>query len=376
MRKTLCGMAALATVASLMIGGLRAQETHAASPRPTPTPPSPALAYVSNGQVAVIEAGNLTVAGPGQNPSWSPNGANLMFDVPDLLSNTATIYLADKHGANTKALVGKAYPYINPSWSPDSKYVVFTAPATGTSLTGRTIQLVVRAARIADGATRTLGQFNFTAGCSPLTSALQDAFTKAQGGYHGTPNTLIWSQQANKVVVQSSCTGQGLLSFNVGGGGTKSLTAWSGGVLSPDGKTVVAAVAGAGKAPGKIGELTVASGATKLLPAKISPTIFAWGSNSKVLFALSQPADPATGAVILYRLSPDGKAVSILGQAHAAGAFHLSVNHLQDHLALAIVVNAARNAMAAPATYVSDAAALQYGTPSPVVPGTEPAWRP
>jgi WD40-like Beta Propeller Repeat len=272
-------------------------------------------------------------------------------------------------------LITKAFPYIDPSWSPDSKYVVFTTPAPGASLTSRSIQLVVKAARIADGAVRSLGQFNFTTGCSPLTSALQDAFTKAQGGYHGTPSTLIWAQP-NRVAVQSSCTGQGIVLFNVGGGGTKSLSAWSGGVLSPDGKTIVAAVAGSGKAAGKIGEITVATGATKVLAAKISPTIFAWGSSSKVLFALSQPADPATGAVTLYRLSTDGKAISVLGQAHAAGAFHLSVNHLQDHLALAIVASAPRNSMSAPATYVSDASTLLYGTPSPIVPGTEPAWRP
>src|SRR5258708_10202090 len=121
MRKSLCGMAALATVVTLMIGGRRIQDTHAASPTPTP-PPSPALAYVSSGQIAVIEAGNLTVAGPGQDPLWSPSGANLLFDVPDLLANTATIYLADKHGANTRVLITKAYPFIDPSWSPDSKY--------------------------------------------------------------------------------------------------------------------------------------------------------------------------------------------------------------------------------------------------------------
>jgi dipeptidyl aminopeptidase/acylaminoacyl peptidase len=375
MRKPMCGIAALVTVTALTIGGLRAQDTRAAGPTPTPTPPSPALAYVSNGQVAVIEAGSLTVAGPGQHPAWSPSGANLLFNVPDLLANTATLYLADKHGANTHALITKVYPFIDPTWSPDSKYVVFTTPAPGASLTSRSIQLVVKAARIADGAVRSLGQFSFKTGCSPLTSALQDAFSKAQGGYHGTPNTLIWAQPG-RVAVQSSCTGQGIALFNVGGGGTKSLSAWSGGVLSPDGKTIVAAVAGSGKAAGKIGEISVATGATKVLAAKISPTIFAWGSTSKVLFALSQPADPASGAVTLYRLSTDGKAISVLGQARAAGAFHLSVNHLQDHLALAIVASAPRNAMSAPATFVSDASALSYGTPSPIVPGTEPAWRP
>jgi hypothetical protein len=376
MRKQLCGMAALATAAALMTGGLRAQYTLAAKPAPTPTPPpSPALAYVSNGQVAVIEAGNLTVAGPGQNPVWSPSGANLLFDTPDLLANTATIFVADKHGANTRALITKAYPFINPTWSPDSKYVVYTAPAPGTSLTGHTVKLQVKAARLVDGATRTLGQFTFAAGCSPIASALQDSFTKAQGGYHGTPNTLIWAMPSH-IAVQSSCTGQGITLFNVGHGGAKSLAAWSGGVLSPDGKTIVAAVAGAGKAAGKIGEITVATGASKVLGAKISPTVFAWGSTSKVLFALSQPADPGTGSIIVYRLSVDGKFISVLGQARAAGAFHLSVNHPQDHLALALVASAPRNAMATPASYVCDMPALVYGAPAPVVPGTEPSWRP
>jgi Tol biopolymer transport system component len=370
MRRHLSGIAALSITAFAVTTGAHANRTNAA-----PTTPGPALAYVTAGQVAVIEGGNLTVAGPGENPSWSPNGANLLFDTPDLLANVATVYISDTHGANTRALLTHVYPAINPSWSPDSKYVVYTVVAPGKSATGRTVQLLVKAIPAAGGGSRTLGHFTFGAGCSIKSTALQATFTKAQGGYHGTPSTLIWAQP-NLVVVQSSCTGQGLTELKVSGGSTHTLAGWSGGVLSPDRKTVAAAVAGAAGKSARVGTISVSNGTSKVLPAKISPGSFAWQANSQVLFTVSQPSNTVTGAATLYRMSPDGKEVAILGQTKAAGIFHLSLNQAGTHLAMAVVGNAATNVGAPPVTIVDDAAAMATGTGVPLVQGEQPAWRP
>ncbi|MDB5075978.1 MAG: hypothetical protein JWO42_2157 [Chloroflexi bacterium] len=370
MQRHWSGIAALSLTAAAVTSGLHANRINAATVKPVP-----ALAYVADGQVAVIESGNLTVAGPGQNPMWSPNGASLLFDTPDLLANSASVYLADTHGANTRALLTHVYPAINPSWSLDSKYVVYTVVAPGTSATGKTVQLLVKATPVAGGAARTLGRFSFGAGCSMKSTALQESFTKAQGGYHGTPSTLIWAQP-NVVVVQSSCTGQGLTEFKVSGGGVTSLAGWSGGVLSPDGKTIAAAVAGTGRTPGKVGTISVATGAAKVLAPKLSPGSFVWQANSKVLFTVSQPTNTATGAATLYRMSPDGKVVAILGQAAGAGVFHLSLNHTGTDLAMAVVANAVGNVGAPQVIIVNDASAISTGTTVPLVRGGQPAWRP
>jgi Tol biopolymer transport system component len=292
-----------------------------------------------------------------------------------MLGNNATLYISDTHGANTRTLVTHAYPALNPSWSPDSKYVVYTVVAPGTSATRRTVQLQVKATRVADGSSRILGKFSFAAGCSVNATALQIAFAKAQGSYRGTPSTLIWAQP-NTVVAQSSCTGQGLTVFRVGQGGTQTLAGWSGGSLSPDGKTVVADVAGVGTAAGRVGVISVATGATKLLAPKLSPGSFAWLANSKVFYTVGQPANPTTGSSTLYRMSPDGKHVSSLGSVKAAGVFHLSLNHTSDHLAMAVVANAPRMAVSPPSTMVYDASAFGLTPTVPLIGGVQPAWRP
>ena len=360
-----CGIAALSLAALVVAGTLQTSVASAA----TVTAAAPALAYVANNQVAVIEAGNLTVAGTGQSPVWAPNASSLMFDDPDLMSGTAAIFVADQHGANTKVLVKSAYAFVNPTWSPDSNYVLYTEIAPKTKPKGQVIQLQVQAIKVSSGAVKQLGTFSFTAGCALTSSALQDTFMHAQGSYHGVPSTLIWAEP-NLVVVQSSCTGLGLTLFGVGGKQVQTLSTWSGAVLSPNGKLIAA------NANGKVGIVTVASRASKVLSFKFAPASLAWASTSGMVFTVSQPSNPATGRVSVYNFTPDGKASLLLGTVAASGAFHLSINHLGDHLAMAVVANASAKAESAPAVTVYDEQSLVIATPLPMVLGMEPAWRP
>jgi dipeptidyl aminopeptidase/acylaminoacyl peptidase len=364
MHKQQCGIAALSTAVLVLSGALPRPGAHAAV-----TPPAPALAYVANGQVAVIEAGNLTVAGTGQNPLWAPNASSLLFDAPDMMAGNMIISVADQHGANAHVIVSRANPAVNPSWSPDSQYVLYTIAAPGAKAKGPMVTLQVRAMRLATGATKTLGTFTFAGGCSLASSALQAAFAQAQGSYLGAPSTLIWAQPAT-VVVQSSCTGQGLTLLKVGGA-VQTLKGWSGGVLSPDGKSVVAAAGG-----GKVGVIAVASRSTKVLAPKLSPGSLVWLPNSKQVFTISQPANPATGMVSVVRFSPDGKTTSTLGSVRAAAGFHLSLNHLGDHLVMALVASGSPKVGAPPAVSVVDVPALSPGVPTPIIAGGQPAWRP
>lgn len=359
-----CGIVALTVAVLVVAGTLQASRAGAAT-----TPGVPALAYVTNGEVAVIEAGNLTVAGTGQDPLWAPNASGLLFDTPDPRSGNEIIYLADQHGANTRVLVKHASSFVNPAWSPDSGYVVYTTIAPNAKPKGQTIQLQVQAVRVSTGAVKSLGTFPFVGGCAVTASALMDTFAHAQGSYHGVPSTLIWAQP-NLVVVQSSCTGQGLTLFDVGGAHVQTLRNWSGAVLSPDGKMLVA------NANGKPGIITVATRASSVLPYKFAPATLAWASTSGMAFAVSQPANPATGVVSVYNFTPDGKASLLLTTIPAAGGFHLSVSHLGDHLAIALVAHAPANAVAPPSVTVYDTQALAIGNPVPLIAGLEPAWRP
>ena len=59
-----CGIAALSLATLVVAGTLQLSVARAAT-----APSNPALAYVTNGQVAVIESGNLTVAGTRPKPS-------------------------------------------------------------------------------------------------------------------------------------------------------------------------------------------------------------------------------------------------------------------------------------------------------------------
>ncbi|MGH2344974.1 MAG: TolB family protein [Chloroflexota bacterium] len=210
-----------------------------------------ALAFVTAGQVSVIEASNITTAGVGQTPLWAPDGSGLLFVLDDYVANSATVYLANSHGADAKVLTAHAYPWVNPGWSRDGKYVLYTVPATklaqvlpNAAATSHPIKLKVMAMKVANKSTTTLGTVTFTAGCSAKVTALANAFAVAEGAYLGTPNTLIWAQP-NLVVMQSSCTGQGLTVLNVKTHKTSTLPTWFGGVLSPDGSTIAASVAGA-----------------------------------------------------------------------------------------------------------------------------------
>lgn len=359
-----CGIAALSLAALVVAGTLQAPGTRAAT-----VVNKPALAYVANGQVAVIEAGTLTVAGTGQNPVWAPNASALLFDNPDPISGNAVIYLADQHGANAKVLVKSAYALVNPTWSPDSNYVLYTSIAPNTKPAGQVIQLQVQAVRVSTGAVKLLGTFSFTGGCSVKTTALQDTFAQAQGSYRGVPSTLIWAQP-NLVVVQSSCTGQGLTLFDVGGKNVQTLSTWSGAALSPDGKLIAA------NANGKPGIVTVSTRTSKVLSLTYAPASLVWASKSDAVYAVIQPSNPATGRALVFRFTPDGKTSLLLAAIPASGAFHLSINHLGDHLVLALVATASLKAAAPPAVTVYDVGTLYMGSPLPLIGGVQPAWRP
>jgi dipeptidyl aminopeptidase/acylaminoacyl peptidase len=359
-----CGIAALSLAALVVAGTLQATLARAAA-----SPSGPALAYVANGQVALIEAGTLTVAGTGENPTWAPNASALMFERADPMSGNAIVYLADQHGANSKVLVKQAYALVNPAWSPDSKYVLYTSIAPNTKPKGQVIQLQVNAVKVATGAVTPLGTFPFTGGCTVTATALQDTFAHAQGSYRGMPNTLLWAQP-NLVMVQSSCTGQGLTMFDVGGKHLQTLSTWSGAVLSPNGKLIAA------NANGRPGIVTVATRASKVLPFKFAPASLAWDASSGTVFAVSQPANPANGKVSVYSFTPDGKTSLLLSTIAASGAFHLSINPPGDHLALALVANAPAKTVAPPSVMVYDVHAQVGSTPMPLVAGTQPAWRP
>ena len=208
-----------------------------------------ALTFVTAGSVYVLEAGKLTTVGVGQTPQWSPDGSASDLSIM-ILGNTSTIYLANTHGTGSKVLAQHTYPWVNPGWSKDGKYVLYTVSVTKPPVTlpnaapvEHPIQLKVMAVKVADKSTSTLGTFTFTAGCSPKITALANGLGLAEGTYDGTPNTLLWAQP-NLVAVQSSCTGIGLTVMQLKTKKTTTLPTWFGGVLSSDGSTIAASVAG------------------------------------------------------------------------------------------------------------------------------------
>ncbi|HVA90122.1 MAG TPA: hypothetical protein VNL71_09785, partial [Chloroflexota bacterium] len=248
MRKQWGGVAATAVAATVVVSGQGAFAARAAAS-------TNALAFVSAGQVAVLEGGALTTAGVGQSPLWSPDGSNLLFSTFDYIGNSESIFLANTHGANAKILVPNAYPWVNAAWSRDGKYVLYTVPTTKLPIASpdapvkpTPLTLKVEALKIGAKSPTTLGTVSFTGGCSSRITALGNAFGMAAGSYLGIPSTLIWAQP-NLVVVQSTCGGQGLTLLHLHGGRNVSLPSWTGGVLSPDGSTIAATVA-SGKAGG------------------------------------------------------------------------------------------------------------------------------
>ena len=377
MRKHWRGLVATALATSCVLYGNSARLTQAAG--------APgALVFVAAGQVAVLEAGNLTTVGPGQSPVWSPDGTGLLYITTDFIGNSADIYLANTHGVNGHKVVSHAYPWINPSWSPDSKYIVYTAPTTtlppalpNAPTKPHTIQLEVRALNVASNKVRVLGRISFTAGCSTKVTALQDAFAKAEGSYWGTPSTLIWAQP-NVLAVQSTCTGQGLSVFKLAGGKPTSLSGWSGGVLSPDGKTIAAVVtpSAKGATSAQIGLINVASGQTQLLSPKLSVASVAWSPDNKALFAAVQPKDTLAGFAHVVRVTRDGKSAKSLGTIQAAGIFHFSLDPTGTSLAMTVVASGSANAVVPPQAVVYNVVTTASGVAHPLVQGGEAAWRP
>jgi Tol biopolymer transport system component len=370
MRSQWRGATGAALVASCVLGGALAGPQPAGAATSAPVQ---ALAYVTNSQVTVFEAGTLTSVGPGENPVWSPSGANLLFMRPDFVANLADIYIADKHGANAQRLFSGAYPYITPSWSPDGKYVVYAAASGSTS--GATVALQVRAFNVASKQSRTLGSYTLRGGCSPNGTAMQTAMTVAQGAYRGTPSTLIWAQP-NLIVAQGSCTGSGLVLFKVGGKPTI-LSGWWGGVLSPNGKTIAASVVpkGGSAASPSVGLITVSTGKTQVLGAKVSASALAWTHDGKYIVTVANPTNPAKGSVQIAKLTADGKTVTKLGSFRATGAYHPSIDVTDRSLALAVVGSASSTVGAPPATFVELTPITAAGAARPFFPGAQPAWR-
>jgi hypothetical protein len=386
--------ACVAFVTSCALGGLSAHPTQsraasgtstptatprpAATPRPTstPAPARPqALAYVANGQVIVFEGGTLTTVGVGQSPFWSPNGAELAYSVDDFRGNTADVYVADTHGANAKHVVAKVYPYINPSWTADSKYIVYTTPVSGQKATAPTLRLQVRAIRPDGTGSLVLGQVTVDNRCATTGTALQIAGTNAQGSYRGYAGTLVWGQPS-LIVVQSSCTGQGLMMFKIGKKPT-TLATWSAGALSPDGKTVAASVAPAGKGGAQLGLITIATGKTRVVKAAVSPDVLTWARDSRSLFVASQPANPANGKATIARIDLAGERLTNLGQVPASGVYHLNSAHGDVTLAMAVVANGPATTPAPPAMQISLVNVTPPSKPINLfVSAAQPAWRP
>ncbi|HXT35525.1 MAG TPA: hypothetical protein VN837_08110 [Chloroflexota bacterium] len=385
MRKQWRGVAATAVAAGLLAGYQGSFTARAAvithSKRAAVS--TNALAFASAGQVAVLEGGALTTAGVGQSPLWSPDGSQLLFSTMDYIGNAESIFLADTHGANAKLLMSNAYPWINAAWSRDGKYVLYTVPTTKLAIAAPNapvkatqITLKVEALKVGSKSATTLGTFSFTAGCSSKVTALQNAFALAEGSYIGTPSTLIWAQP-NLVAVQSTCGGQGITLVHLHGGKNVTLPTWAGGVLSPDGSTIAATVAGS--KPGssaQVGLITVATGRTSVLAPKLNAGSVAWSPDSKNLYVAVMPTNPKSGLAQIYTMSKSGKSAKSVYSTHAAGIFHLSPLKVSPNVAFTMVASSAANAVVPPATLVEN---LTLGSKVPaqaLLQGGQGTWRP
>jgi len=345
-----------------------------------------ALTFVTSGSVYVLEAGKLTTVGVGQTPEWSPDGSSLLYELNDYVGNTATIYLANTHGSGSKVLVQHTYPWVNPGWSKDGKYVVYTVPTTTVPATLpnaapvlHPIPLKLMAIKIADHSTTTLGTITFTAGCSTKISALANGLGLAEGTYQGTPSTLIWAQP-NLVAVQSSCSGVGLTLLQLKTKKVTTLPTWFGGVLSSDGSTIAASVAGPTPTSlAQVGLLTVATGKTQVLAPKLGAGSLAWSSDGKNLYVATVPVNPQTGTANIYQLSKDGKTKKTLLSVKASGIFHLSTLHAGGNVAFTTAASSSAAAQAPPQTLVENLNLTAVGTKlaaQPLVLGGQGAWRP
>jgi dipeptidyl aminopeptidase/acylaminoacyl peptidase len=245
------------------------------------------------------------------------------------------------------------------------------APAKATQIT-----LKVEALKLGSKSPTTLGTFSFTAGCSSKVTALQNAFALAEGTYNGAPSTLIWAQPS-LVAVQSTCGAQGLTILHIHGGKNATLPTWSGGVLSPDGSTIAATVAGS--KPGsstQVGLITVASGKTQVLAPKLNAGSVAWSPDNKNLYVASMPTNPKSGSAQIYTLSKNGKTAKSVYSTHAAGIFHLSPLKVSPNVAFTTVASSPANAVVPPATLVEN---LTLGSKLPaqaLLQGGQGAWRP
>jgi dipeptidyl aminopeptidase/acylaminoacyl peptidase len=380
MRKLWRGVAAAAIVAIVPATSVGPSAARAAAASTN------ALAFVTAGQVSVIEASNLTTAGVGQTPLWSPDGSGLVFVLDDYVANSATIYLANSHGADAKVLTAHAYPWVNPGWSRDGKYVLYTVPATklaqvlpNASASPHPIKLKVVAMKVSNKSTTNLGTVTFTAGCSSKVTALANAFAVAEGAYLGTPNTLIWAQP-NLVAIQSSCTGQGLTVLNAKTHKTTSLPTWFGGVLSPDGSTIAASVTGAKpSSPAQVGLLTVKTGKTQVLGPKLGAASLAWSPDGKNVYVATVPSNPQTGTAHIYQLSKDGKKQKTLFSLASSGIFHLSALSSTGSIAFTVVASSPAAAQAPPQALVENLNVAAAGTKTavqPLVLGGQGGWRP
>jgi Tol biopolymer transport system component len=371
MRRIRHGLALEAVVSGLLVASVLATTPADAATTPAPQ----ALAYVSSGQVKVFEAGQVTTAGSGQSPVWSPNGANLLFVHPDFVAGVAGVFVTDTHGNNAHAVISGAYPYITPSWSGDSKFIVYATVRAGAGATGKTVPLEIRAFNPSTKQARVLANVTIAGGCSQAGTALQVAAATAQGTYRGTPSTVIWAQP-NLVAVQSSCTGSGLTIVPLGGK-PFTLADWSGGVLSPDGKMIAAAVGNGPHSNGAhLGLLNVTTHRTTIIKPPVSAGVLAWTPDSKAVITAVQPTDPLHGTVEVLRESTDGKSVTALAFIPSAGAFHPSVDHAGKSVAFAAIDNASPTVGAIPQITIDLVPAQKLGVAQPYFIGSQPAWRP
>jgi hypothetical protein len=180
--------------------------------------------------------------------------------------------------------------------------------------------------------------------------------------------------------VQSSCTGIGLTVLQVKTGKASTLPTWFGGVLSADGSTIAAAVAGISPAGlSQVGLLTVATGKTQVLAPKLGAGSLAWSSDGKNLYVATIPTNPQTGTASIFQLSKDGKTQKTLLSVKASGIFHLSTLTGGGNVAFTTAASSPAAAQAPPQTLVENLNLAAVGTKlaaQPLVLGGQGAWRP
>jgi len=99
---------------------------------PTWSPDATRIAYVSDGQIVLMDAryGGAFAIGYGASPAWSPDGGRLAFAA--YRDGGLGIYVMNPDGSQVVRLAG--YAGQSPTWSPDSSRIAFTCEVEASNL--------------------------------------------------------------------------------------------------------------------------------------------------------------------------------------------------------------------------------------------------